>query len=1428
MPENITNNKSSQTTRGYVKNPQEPLLTTIQTKNTSANNSGTASRGSSKLFNDLAGTDNQSGNSGGSITISNNSSRKSNRYLKLFDKNKDASVSDDEAIDFILKNRNQNQKTLRALISYNDNARDFNKITQAFDKATANGIFDNDELITALLALKTKDFSDIKFENAVKILKRNSQFDEIKTIVDFIDKNSNGVISDMEVLDTVLASRQGLIDINNENTKKVLGTNVNFEKITNLLKNVSGNFNGEISDQDVFNVLMGIRSGSITDDQALMSLFLSKNTNRDKISSSVDILDKDINGVISNEEFTSFILNYRNGTLNQEQNLIVKNILEANNNFKNLLDVINAIDNDKNGSISDEEVIDFSLAVKKGTINLDNNLTELILGNNENLKALTGLIGKIDKDSNGEIQSTEVFNTIISLRKGEFTEQDGILVNKIISKNSNKEQILNAIEFIDKDHDGVVADNELIEAEIKYRKGLANNINRDVFDTVIKSNDKNQTILNTLNIFDPDKNGYVSQADFTNKVLDERKGLISIPDKLIFDQIAQIMDKDHNVLKLLEVFDNNKNGVIEDKSFAQGILAARAKLINPNQEFINTLANKNSNSQIILDAISILDADQNGVVSAAEFSNNFKASVSVNGVVDFNRMSIISNLLDVIYPDAVKLDKFRDDIDANNDNVLSDGEVINGLLNLRNGSIENPGLDIVRVVISANQNYQNITDVIDKIDLDKDGQISDLDTISGLLAIRKGKFTTEQLPFAQAVLMKNSQYEELQNVLNLFDKDLNGEISNLELMDASFKIRRGEIGSGIDSQIIETLKNLNPNRKDIDKLINAIDPDNSGKVDNNELVKGLLAINSGALVRPENELLVNLPNIAGVDFGEEILKAETLIKQIDQNKNGQFGDNEIASVILANKANGILTGFDSGFIDAVFATNPKSAEIKNIINSIDSDNDGFFSDTELVDSILAFRKGDLKASSNELFDIILSNHSEYSKFKNLIVQIDTDGNGVISDQNLVESLFKSQATGLDTRSKEILNLILNKNSSRASLENSFKLLETASNGNLMRMKNTLLELKFGEATDPALQNLVEPASSIINTWDTEVKSAYSREVGNLITAISSHAQNKDLDALGISKLQSFISNLDLIKVSLLNGKKASFNDLQDLIDSYNTTIQSTPSKTPGLVSGIFYADFKANLGTVEKFLKTGTIDNYTSQFQEIAGLAQKFDKDGDGKFNDQEVMNGLLDVSFNKVTISNKQYLDLIFNSNSKYKSIQQFITNSDINKNGSISKSELLSLYNSVSQSNNTSNKELLRLMGQYEDFAPAFRTIEAFNIFGTNDYSDSVILQGLLHMRKNSNLSYDQETLNSILLLNSDSIGIQKIVELIDPDANGAYDNNKVADFAIAIWRNQIPSNNLAYDFNGDGVVNSVDGSTLFNLHMNVNNLSAFSIAR
>jgi Ca2+-binding EF-hand superfamily protein len=1025
------------------------------------------------------------------------------------------------------------------------------------------------------------------------------------------------------------------------------------------------------------------------------------------------------------------------------------------------------------------------------------------------------------------------------MNSGKFDVQDYQLVNKIISRNPNKEEIENAINLIDKNKDGRIEDEDVIEAEISLRKGLLQNIDPNILKTVFDSNTNTDKIQKTLDLFDSEKNGEMKINNFIDIVLNHRQGLLSIPDFSIFTKVIKTLDKEFNALKSLEILDSRNDGVISDKSFAQGILADRAGLAILNTELINHISNKNKNFQMIQSAISIMDSDNNGSINAEEFTNNFKAAISINGVVDFNKMSVISNVLDIIYPDAIKLDKFRDDLDVNKDTQLSDMEIIEGLLKLRNNVIENPGLDIIKMVISGNENYLKIIDSIDKIDLDLDGIISDSDCINGLIATRQGKFTNEQLPLVQAVLVKNTKYNELQNVLNVFDKDLNGEISDLELIDTMFKFRRGEIDINIDPQIIENLKDQNKNREKIEILISIIDPDNSGNIDNHELIKGILAVNSGAIERPIDEILVTLPNEKSEKFGEEILKAEILIKQIDQNKNGQIADNEVASIILANKKNDLLSTYSSEFTEAVFATNPKSTEIISLIDTIDKDQDGFFSEQEIIDAVLENRQGLLKTSSNEILEAVLTNNPEYSKIKNLISRVDIDGDGRISEQNIVESLFLFKDSKLpekystinenklDERSLELLDLILSKNKSKISLENSFNQLSINSNGDLMVMKNTLLELKFGEINNPEIENLVIPAQRIINNWDLQVKSSCSQEINMLIDIVGDQAINKNLSSLGLNSLEGFLTELNSIKNNLVNGKKTSFNELHRLINNYQTTVSSIPYSSPDIISKIFYEDFKTNLNTIKSFLDTGVINDHDSKFQEIAGLAIRFDKDQDGKFNDQELMNGLLDVKLNKVTVSNPEFLDLIFNSNSNYETIKNFISNADKDTNGLISKNDLINFYNSITQSNSINNKNLLSLMAEHDDLKTIFKTIKTFDIFGNAQYSDSAILLGLLQTRKQNNEIYDQETINSILTLNQDSTGIQKLVDIIDPDKNGLYHNiYDVLNNAISIWQGKIPSNNLAYDFNGDGIVNNKDASTLYNLHMSINNLSAFKI--
>jgi Ca2+-binding EF-hand superfamily protein len=1392
--------------------------------NTSHTNTGLTKRietsNSKEIFFDLPVN-----NSSTNRSLSRSAKRFRNDGRRFFDLNKDGVVSDSETIDFILKSRSRGSSATKGIYPYNKNADEFDRIAKSFDKNKKDGVFSDEETIRALLDLNTKEFSDIKRENANLILSSNTNFDNIKQRIELINKNSDGNISDIEVLSAIRDAKQGLYDINDQFAQEILKTNSNFEKIARFLENVHGNFDGEITDQIVFDVLMSIRAGNISEHNALMSIFLETNPNSEKIANSIELIDKTDKGIISKEEYIDFILDTRKGIINAEDHENLITILEQDTVFQNLKNTIDFIDKKADGIIDDEDIIELALAFKKGNINLDPLLVDIVMSKNINSEKINELINSIDKNSNAEIDHEEIFNTIIGLRNGQIDNKDLNLIYKILNKNPNLEKMKFAIESIDQDGDGRVSNYEYTQAELEYRQGLIQDI--DTWNSVLSSNPDSEKLQKIINHFDEFRNGIINPLVFTDKILSYRQNPNPDMPINIFNDVVETIDQDLKLLNFINVFDNQKNGIIDEKSFARGVLAARADLIKSNDELINSIMNRVENGEIILESINILDADKNGVVNADEFVNNFQASISVNGVVDFNRMSIISNLLEVIYPDAIKLDKFRDDIDLNNDNQLSDQELITGLINLRNGSLTNPGLDIIRVVISGNPNYRNIIDVIEKIDSDKDGVISNYDTLTGLLLARKGMFSNEQLPIAQAILMRNPKNEELQNLLNIFDKDLNGEISKLELTDAIFKFRRGEIETDINTDILEALKNLNPNRRDIERLIETVDPNGSGKIENDELIRGLLAINSGTIERPDNEILINLPNENGSDFGDEIFRKETLIRQIDQNRNGQFGDNEIASIILANRAHGTLNGFDEGFVDTVFATNPKSTEIMNLIDYVDADGDGFIADTELVDSILAFHKGDINVSSNELFDMILSNHSEYNRFKTLTNQIDVDRNGVISDQNLVEFFFQANNSNYDARSQDILNLILNKNNSRTSLENSYKLLETISNGNLMRMKNTLLELSFGETINPAFQNLVEPASSLINTWNQQVNSAYLQEVSSMIDTVINNSQNKNLDSLGIERLETFIISLNNIKNNLVNGKKSSYNELQNLIDDYRSTTESIPGQAPGLISNVFYEDFKTNLNIVKNFFSTGIMDDFNSNFRELAGLTVLFDKDSDKILNDQEVINAVLDVSLNKVTVSNPVVLDIVLGFNPNYNKIKEFFNRYDIDNSSSLSKSELINLYNVITQANDLNDKTLFNLIKEYEDFIPIFNTINYFDIYKDAQYSDSAILQGLLNMRRNSSELFDNETKNLIMAQNEDSAGIQKLVNLIDPDEDGIYNNNlDVLNHAYEIWKGNISPTNLDYDFNQDGIVNNQDASTLYILHLFVNNKKLFNI--
>jgi Ca2+-binding EF-hand superfamily protein len=329
--------------------------------------------------------------------------------------------------------------------------------------------------------------------------------------------------------------------------------------------------------------------------------------------------------------------------------------------------------------------------------------------------------------------------------------------------------------------------------------------------------------------------------------------------------------------------------------------------------------------------------------------------------------------------------------------------------------------------------------------------------------------------------------------------------------------------------------------------------------------------------------------------------------------------------------------------------------------------------------------------------------------------------------------------------------------------------------------------------------------------------------------VQNHLNSKDIATVGMAALNNLIARLEAIKADLSAGKKTSFNKIEDLLDTYQSVSQTATTQAPSLTSSIFYVDFKGNLDVIKTFLNTGVMSSYTSKFTELSNLVNIFDKDRNGSFNDAEVINGMMDYYTGKVSVSDPALLDIIFASNSNYNDIKAFLRLADTNGNNNVSKDEFVSLYYSLNKSANATAKQksFLTALGQYSDFRSAYNTLKAFDVNGDGVHSDVDILLGLLTQRKGNIVNPDQAIINSILASNPDGAGVLKLVKVIDPDANGEYHNvTDVLNHAIAIWQGSVGVTNLALDFNGDGVVNAADASTLFNLHMNIDNLAAFSI--
>ncbi len=944
------------------------------------------------------------------------------KSIAMFDTNKDGFVSLDEAFNYLIGVKSRGQNPVQQIFQASSQARAILKSIDAFDQNSNTSISDT-ELINGLLQLHSGQYSNEIVEQIAKFVlgRLNSNTAGMDNAVKLIDTNPDRTISNLEVLNALMASRQGIIDINDPNINKLLKTNSNFDRLLAALNNF-GDFNGEVSDQDAFQILLDLRKPVIDDLTISRALFLPFNHNTEAINHSIELLDAQADGQITDSEFVDVMMKIRHGELSSDENKIVLNILDNIPRYKNLKDIIVALDSNPDGRISDDELIDFTLGNFRNHITVDQELVDAVAHSNDKASIIKSLINKSDADHNGDISNQEYLAAITDLDNRNLSLNAIAVLNKILSRNPNHKAIEAALSFVDQNQDSIISDAEVSRAILANYRGEASTLDPDIFNMVLESNVHKPTIEAILSVLNPKKDGNVNLDDILSLVTKFKKGTFTADDA-IFRSVLSSLPNGKNTINAYELIDADHDNILTLREYTVALMQMRKDdTLNPGDAVLTKFTSIITNANVVKDAIGIIDSNKNGIVSAQEFTDNFMKAVSDSaGKLDLFKLSVLSPLMDIIFPGAGALDQFRKDVDVNSDNIISDNELIDAVLKLNSGTISNPGQDIIDVVLSTNPHRVEILNLISTIDEDKDGNISNSELTNNLMKARRGGFSTNDPGLVQAILNKNSNFNKIQSVINIFDPDQNGKISDIEMFVALMTQRNNTNGIVFIPEIVNLLKTMNPNTAAIEALINNIDPNNSGTVDYDELISVYLKINSGAMADVNTEIKRVLPGTNGIAYGDKAIKAETLLDSIDTNQDGQVSDLEIANILIANKKTNILSSYDPELIAAIFRTNPNKASIETLISSLDKDGDGDFSNTEVSQVLLAqFKNPNLYGANTSLVEAILSTHnSSYTYIKNLIASIDSDHDGSISNLEAMKSIV-NEAKNVYTAADKIL------------------------------------------------------------------------------------------------------------------------------------------------------------------------------------------------------------------------------------------------------------------------------------------------------------------------------------------------------------------------------------------------------------------------
>jgi Ca2+-binding EF-hand superfamily protein len=1114
--------------------------------------------------------------------------------IKRYDRNNNLLIEDNEAAYHLLIGRQLNtERIYKDLLTANANTDKLQKIILAVD-TQRNGVIDDSELVNALLKFKNGSLQ-VDSNLLDIVLANNPNKDQATRLIEALDSDQSGKIGNIEVLDALLASRQGLLDIQNPLLRTILATNPKFNNLSALLPSYDSSFNGNISDKEAYDILLAIRKGSIPGDLANKVLHLGNNQNAREIETSIEIFDPNADGTITATEFVNGVINVRKNQtfkLNPESSTDgipaisynharFFNIIQEIPDLKNLFTAIDFIDKDRNGVFSDQEVVEMSFAVAKGLVQFSQATLDTVLASSTRSRDIRALFDRVDSDDNGTISNQEVFDSFTAMKKGQINRNLADVLSMILAENMDSQKIVDAVQAVDTDNNGVISGSESVIAQLKMRRGNLPNLQQTALDTVFQTSPDKIKVDQVLNYLDPDRNGTAEDIDLFTKALQFEAGTSGIDktqNREIFTKALIELDEDSNIRNALLGFDQGADGVIDKRDFARGLVKMERGEIYLSPQIFNHIKSLNPSFEIIQNAFNTLDPNNDNQISAQEFVDNFNKAISVNGQANFERLAILSDVIDVFYPAASSLKAFKDAVDVDRNDQLTTQELINGLLKLRRGEITNPGADIVNAVTSTNPESPKIISLISQIDADNDGRVSNVELANNLLKIRKNEFPSEDLGLVQAVLNSNDKYNDIQSLVNLFDRNQDGGIADLELFDALIKLKSNSYNGFVDNAVVTLLKSKNPNAAAIEGVLNNFDANNDGKTNLTELINGFLKINGRQMPEPPAEILNTLIDANGVPYQSSTLSnVRTFVASVDKDINGVISDSEVISMMMNQRNTTDNISYNQELMDVVLANNTNSANITSLMDRIDPNKNGILTDTEFINAVVANKKGQFAPTNQAWVSQILATNPRATELQNLYNSIDADGNGTISDSEVIESLIKYKddnlqnpfktAGSLNTDDMQILEGLLGTNSNYQNLQNQWNSLASTYQGDLHEMMNRLVEIRSGTSVSPADNLLITAMSTRLNQWVTQRPEVYKQKVSSLFAEINQDAvivdtgNNSNEEQL----LNTISSNrsLSTTKTQEITAKQTELTQLQaDLQDpaKINTVVQETNAK----------------------------------------------------------------------------------------------------------------------------------------------------------------------------------------------------------------------------------------------------------------------------